>query len=300
VHIATEDVSPLLIHTVSAFRIGKNDPTIHISDADVWRTSVTPDGPATLHISQWQSTTPIFQTYGDGAAWLQPRVTDFLGGSDAVPEITPAHEIVATAQKKFGRLLLGRSNTPYHELLHAVLAQRVTSIEATRQWREIVLRYGTPAPGPHAAIRTPPAPDVIASLPYHEFHRFGIERKRAESLISVAKYFDFLSRVSVSTAPAHELTAQLQKIPGVGVWTAAVAGGLAFGDPDALLVGDFHVKNTVAFALTGRIRGTDEEMVATLAPYHGQRHRVVRWLQLNGVRAPARGPRRRIVSITRL
>jgi hypothetical protein len=75
---------------------------------------------------------------------------------------------------------------------------------------------------------------------------------------------------------------------------------LAFGDPDALLVGDFHVKNTVAFALEGRIRGTDKEMVATLEPYRGQRHRIVRWLQLNGVRAPARGPRRRIVSITRL
>jgi hypothetical protein len=41
-------------------------------------------------------------------------------------------------------------------------------------------------------------------------------------------------------------------------------------------------------------------MVATLEPYRGQRHRIVRWLQLNGVRAPARGPRRRIVSITRL
>jgi 3-methyladenine DNA glycosylase/8-oxoguanine DNA glycosylase len=195
---------------------------------------------------------------------------------------------------------LGASGTLYHDLLPTILAQRITAGEAMRQWRRLCGELGDRAPGPHPELRLPPTPDRLAAMPSWWFHPLGIERKRAESLISVAKYFDFLARVSVSTAPAHELTAQLQKIPGVGVWTAAVAGGLAFGDPDALLVGDFHVKNTVAFALTGRIRGTDEEMVATLAPYHGQRHRVVRWLQLNGVRAPARGPRRRIVSITRL
>ena len=146
----------------------------------------------------------------------------------------------------------------------------------------------------------PPSPDVLASLPYHAFHGFGIERKRAESLISVAKHFDFLSRIMDNNLSPGEMTQKLQMIPGVGVWTAAVAGGLAFGDPDALLVGDFHVKNTVAYALTGNIRGTDEEMVQTLTPYAGQRHRVVRWLQLSGIKAPARGPRRRIVSITRL
>jgi hypothetical protein len=86
----------------------------------------------------------------------------------------------------------------------------------------------------------------------------------------------------------------------VGIWTAAVAGGIAFGDADALLIGDFHVKNTVAFALTGSIRGSDEQMCKTLAPYAGNRHRVVRWLELDGWSAPARGPRRRNLSIARL
>lgn len=223
-----------------------------------------------------------------------------LGFADTIPSITPAHREVESAQKKFGQLRLGRSHTPYHELLHAVLAQRVTSIEAIRQWHQIIDRYGTNAPGPHPGIKTPPSPDVMRKLPYHAFHHFGVERKRAESLLSVAHHFDFVSRVSQSDEAPHVKTSQLQLIPGVGIWTASVAGGIAFGDPDALLIGDFHVKNTVAYALTGRIRGSDEEMIATLEPYNGQRHRVVRWLQLNGAKAPARGPRRRIVSITRL
>ena len=285
---------------MSAFRIGSHDPTIQITQTDLWRSSVTPAGPATLHISDWQSAHPQVETFGDGASWLQERALELLGTSDIVPNIVSHHKQVTEAQKKFGLLRIGRSNTPYHELLHAVLAQRVTSIEAIRQWREIVLQFGTPAPGPFQHLRTPPTPGTISQLPYHAFHRFGIERKRAETLITVAKHFDFLTRLADSTESAQRSTAQLQLIPGVGIWTAAVAGGLAFGDPDALLVGDFHVKNTVAYALTGNIRGTDEEMVAAMEPYRGQRHRVVRWLQLNGVRAPARGPRRRIVSITRL
>lgn len=298
--IATDDVSPLLAHTLTAFRIGSRDPTIHISDHEIWRATFTPEGPATLHISEWKSATPQVAAYGDGAAWILPRAIDLLGASDIIPDITPVHDAVAEAQKKFGQLKFGRSHTPYHELLHAVLAQRVTSIEAIRQWHDIITRFGTNAPGPKTDLFVPPSPETVKSLAYHDFHKFGVERQRANTLIAVAKHFDFLTRITARDAPPHDLTTQLQLIPGVGVWTAAVAGGLAFGDPDALLVGDFHVKNTVAYALTGHIRGSDEEMVATMAPYAGQRHRVVRWLQLAGARAPARGPRRRIVSITRL
>lgn len=294
------DVSALLTHTVSAFRIGAQDPTIHISDHDIWRASITPHGVATLHIHNWRTSTPDVRTYGPAAEWLRSRALGLLGAHDKIPLIHAAHPQVANAQRKFGSLLLGRSNTPYHELLHAVLAQRVTSIEAIRQWHQIVRTYGTSAPGPNPSLLVPPAPDVLASLRYPAFHSFGIERKRADTIISVAKHFEFLSRITESELPSNDATLKLQLIPGVGVWTAAVAGGLAFGDADALLVGDFHVKNTVAYALTGNIRGTDEEMVEILKPYVGQRHRVVRWLQLSGFKAPARGPRRRIVSITRL
>jgi 3-methyladenine DNA glycosylase/8-oxoguanine DNA glycosylase len=200
----------------------------------------------------------------------------------------------------FGQLPLGSSHAPYHELLPAVLGQRVTGLEAHREWNTLVLKHGARAPGPRDDLWVPPHPDELASLPYTTLHTYGIEKKRADTLRAVAKHSDFLFRLAELHLSPNELTQKLQLIPGVGVWTAAVAGGLAFGDPDALQVGDFHVKNTVAYALTGAIRGTDDEMIRSMTPYAGQRHRVVRWLQLSGVKAPARGPRRRIVSITRL
>jgi 3-methyladenine DNA glycosylase/8-oxoguanine DNA glycosylase len=218
---------------------------------------------------------------------------------DPIPHIEAHHDQVRDAQRKFSALALGASHTVYHELLPAVLGQRITGLEAHRQWRALLKKHGSPAPGPRPDLICPPDPRRLAEVPYHALHQLGIERKRADTLRQVASRFDFLSRLTESAVDAHEKTTRLESIPGVGPWTSAVAGGLAFGDPDALLVGDFHVKNTVAYALTGAIRGTDDEMIETLRPYAGQRHRVVRWLQLAGWRAPARGPRRRIVSIAR-
>jgi hypothetical protein len=56
----------------------------------------------------------------------------------------------------------------------------------------------------------------------------------------------------------------------------------------------------VAWALAGEPRGTDERMLELLEPYCGQRGRVIRVLELAGVRAPRYGPRlapRRIAGI---
>lgn len=90
---------------------------------------------------------------------------------------------------------------------------------------------------------------------------------------------------------AADAMTRLQVLPGVGAWTAAETALRAFGHPDAVSVGDFHLANLVVYALTGRARGTDEQMLELLAPWAGQRARVVRLIELCGARAPKFGPR---------
>ncbi|WP_413230063.1 hypothetical protein [Kitasatospora herbaricolor] len=63
------------------------------------------------------------------------------------------------------------------------------------------------------------------------------------------------------------------------------------GDPDAVSVGDLHLPDTVGFALAGRARSTNAEMLELLAPYAGQRHRLCRIIRAAGARAPRFGPR---------
>lgn len=90
---------------------------------------------------------------------------------------------------------------------------------------------------------------------------------------------------------------RLRLIPGVGQWTVGTVLGPALGDPDAVAVGDFHLKNMVGYALAGEPRATDERMLELLAPYDGNRGRVVRALGLAGHAAPKFGPRKRIIAM---
>ena len=41
-------------------------------------------------------------------------------------------------------------------------------------------------------------------------------------------------------------------LPGVGEWTAAETAQRAFGDADALSVGDYHLAKVIGWSLLGR------------------------------------------------
>ena len=72
------------------------------------------------------------------------------------------------------------------------------------------------------------------------------------------------------------------------MWTSAEARQRAAGDPDAVSVGDYHLKNVVGWALAGRDRSSDEEMLELLEPFKGHRHRATRLIGLSGGARPAR------------
>jgi len=292
----------LVAHCLAQCRTGRNDRTTEISRESFRRATWTPDGPGVLEVCGPVSSLPVVRGHGPGGPWLVQSWGRLRGDHDRSVALVSRHQAVERAMRNWSALPLGASGTPYHELLPAVLAQRITAKEAAVQWHRMVDRWGERAPDPEGRLKLPPSPERLAEVPYHEFHTLGIEKRRADTIREVARNFRWLARdwFDGERQTPEDATASLRRIRGVGVWTAAVVGGIAFGDPDALLVGDFHVKNTVAWALHGRPRGTDEEMLESLASYAGQRHRVVRWLQLDGWRAPRRGPRRRIVSIGRL
>ena len=103
--------------------------------------------------------------------------------------------------------------------------------------------------------------------------------------------------MTLAPGVAHD---RLRSIPGIGEWSIAEAALVALGDPDAVSVGDYHLKNHVAFALRGRPRGDDAEMLEVLEPFRGQRGRVCRLIVLAGPGAPRYGPRTRSHDIRRI
>ena len=164
----------------------------------------------------------------------------------------------------------------------------MTGIEATRSWRSLVRTFGEDAPGP-TELRIGPPPEALAALAYHDFHRHGVERKRAEILINSARRINRLEEAAAM--PVDKAYERLMALRGIGIWTASLVLGQAIGDPDAIPIGDYHVKNSVSWALAGETRGSDERMIELLEPYRGHRQRVVRLLHLGGIGAPKYGPR---------
>ena len=202
----------------------------------------------------------------------------------------PLSELV----RRLPGLRFGRTDRVLESLVPAICEQKVTGEQATRAYRCIVLWFGEPAPGP-AGLRLQPTAERLATLAYHQLHPAGLEQRRAVTIRRAAERAPWLE--AAGTMAPDEALARLQGIPGIGPWTAAEAARSAFGDADAVSVGDFHLPNLVSWALAGEPRGDDARMLELLEPFRGQRARVVRLLELSGIRPPRYGPRMPVRSI---
>jgi 3-methyladenine DNA glycosylase/8-oxoguanine DNA glycosylase len=174
-------------------------------------------------------------------------------------------------------------------LLPAVLEQKVTGTEARRSYRELCRRFGTPAPGPvPTGMRVGPTPRAVLGIPDWEWHKAGVDSARRRALIAAAQVAHRLEKaVELRGEAGRKL---LRLIPGIGVWTAAEIAQRAWGDPDAVSFGDFHIPSVVGWALVGKPLD-DDGMAEVLAPYSPQRHRAVRYVEVSGFRKPRFGPR---------
>jgi 3-methyladenine DNA glycosylase/8-oxoguanine DNA glycosylase len=175
-------------------------------------------------------------------------------------------------------------------LIPAVIEQRVPGADAFSSWRALVSKYGTPAPGPAPAeMRVPPAAEVWRHIPSWEFHRANVDPKRAQTVVACARRAASLERLV--SRPAEQAREALTSLPGVGEWTAAETVQRAFGDADAVSVGDYHISKMIGWTLIGR-PVDDAVMLELLEPMRPHRHRVVRLLEASGLAyEPRRGPR---------
>jgi endonuclease III len=261
--------------------------SLRLRDREVWRASLTPEGPATVHLAHVEGAVEV-EAWGPGAAWAAKGAAAMCGDEDDDSGFRPAHPLLADLHRRHPGLRLPKTRAVFEILVPTVLAQKVISVEAHRSYRELVAALGEPAPGP-AGLTIPPSAKVLAGTPYWTFHKFGIERRRAEVIIRAARSATRLEEtVTMDQASARR---RLEAFPGVGPWTAARVALVALGDADAVQVGDYHLPHAVAYALEGTPRSTDERMLELLEPYRGHRARVIRLIGVAGITAPRYGPR---------
>ena len=168
-----EWVAPFAVdvrRTLSVQGRGRGDPTFQADEAGaVWRTSLTPDGPATIRVLPGRPpeqpadaaaeqaaenasapVTPVrARAWGPGAQWLLDALPGALGLYDDISGFDPdAHPVIRDAARRNPGLRLGRSGRLMEALVPAVLEQKVVVLEAHRAWRILLAKYGTPPPGP--------------------------------------------------------------------------------------------------------------------------------------------------------
>ena len=247
----------------------------------------TPIGPATLHVRR-DSLGIHGEAWGEGSEWVLDRLGSWMGLDDHPESFVPDHPMIAELHRRRLGVRFARTGLVFEAALVAVLAQKVTGKEAARGVRGLMARFSEPAPGPLTGLTLPPDPRRLADVPYHALHDLGIEKRRSDTLGRLSAAADRLDRTAALAS--DDAGRVLRRFPGVGGWTVAETVAVSHGDADAVSVGDFHLKHLVVWHLTGRPRGTDEEMLRLLEPFRPHRGRVVRLLEAAG-RYPAYGPR---------
>ncbi|TCO65662.1 DNA-3-methyladenine glycosylase family protein [Actinocrispum wychmicini] len=277
-----------MVGVLAPLRRGAGDPSSQVSpDGVIWLAANTPTGPGTLSLRRSADGEVSAEAWGDGADFLLDGLPALLGADDDDSDFVAHHDVVAQVRHRMPGMRLGASGRVWDVLMPAILEQKVTGIEARRSWRELCRRFGTWAPGP-MRLRVPPSPRAIMSIADWDWHRAGVDNARRRALIASAQVAGRLERaVSLKGAEGRAL---LRKVPGIGVWTAAEVAQRAWGDPDAVSFGDFHIPAVVGYALLGR-KLDDEGMFEVLAPYSPQRQRAVRYIEAAGFSRPRFGPR---------
>ncbi len=279
--------------TLAPLRRGAGDPAHRVDAAGTfWWACATPGGDGALALSAASRTCVTARAWGDGAQWLLDRVPHLLGADDSWSSLDLAgHPLLREVLRRRPGLRLPATGLVLDALVPAVLEQRVTGGDARRAWRHLLRRFGTPAPGPAVAagMHVPPSPRALLDIPSWSWHQLGVDARRQRAVRAAATVAGRLEECSAMESSAA--IARLRVVPGVGAWTAAETVQRALGDPDAVSVGDYHLKDLVVHFFTGRPRGDDDEMLRLLEPWTGHRQRVVRLIEVSGVGKPRFGPR---------
>ena len=289
--------------TLSVHSRGPGDPAYRVDESGaVWRTSLTPDGPATLRLSARQTQAAQVGAAGPRHAHPRPGLGAWRGLAAgpragpawaspttrlASPCTTPSSPSWCSATRGCGWAAATgcsrRSSPPcwsrrwsaWRPTAPGVTWSASTADQHLAPRRTACGSAPPPGPGRGSPPGTGTGPAWRGSGPAPSCTAAEVAGRLEETL----------------DLPPAEADRRLRSLPGIGPWTSAEIRQRAAGDPDAVSVGDYNLPKAVGWTLARRITD-DAAMLELLAPYAGQRYRVTRLIELArqaARRAAARG-----------
>ncbi|MGF1466575.1 MAG: DNA-3-methyladenine glycosylase family protein [Sandaracinaceae bacterium] len=285
-----------LVRTLRRYPVWGSLPTFRVEDGGVWWGIQTEGGPAGVHY-RWEGAAAVrVEGFGPGGEAAVARAEDHLGVRDDPTVFQTDDPVLAPLLQRNPGLRFGRTMQIMDVLVATIIAQKVTGAGAYRSYRDLVFRHGVKLDAP-VPLWAPPSAETLTGLGYYDFHPLGVERKRAMTILRIARRARSLE--GMVQRGDGELRARLLRLPGVGPWTAETVLSVALGDPDAVPTGDYNLPDMVAWTLAGEARADDDRMLELLEPFRPHRGRVVRLLLLTGRKPPRFGPRLPVRDIRR-
>jgi len=134
----------------------------------------------------------------------------------------------------------------YELAVRAVLGQQVTVAAARTLAERLVERFGRPLAGaPAGAATLFPAAETLAAAGVEQIAELGIIRRRAETLIALARAWPTLGYARMSGS-LQEAQAALLAIPGIGPWTAHYMLMRGWSWPDVFPSGDIVLRRALS------------------------------------------------------
>jgi 3-methyladenine DNA glycosylase/8-oxoguanine DNA glycosylase len=206
-----------VVRTLEPLRRGTGDPTHKVDlGGVVWRTTRTAAGAATYRLTQRGPREVHCTAWGPGAEQAVAGIADLLGGRDDPTGFVPDHPLLRETATRHPGLRIPRSGHVMESLVPSVLEQKVTGQEARSSWRWLLRRYAEPAPGPAPlGMRVPPPAEVWRRIPSWDWHRAGVDPRRAQTVMRAAQVAARLEE-AVGMPPA-EAERRLRAVSGIGV-----------------------------------------------------------------------------------
>jgi len=118
--------------------------------------------------------------------------------------------------------------------VRAILGQQVTVAAATTIAGRFAKAFGEPVATPYEGVEGLfPTPSRIAAASVPDIAALGVISSRANAIVTLARVLDDGSLRLDPSAPVEETLAALERLPGIGPWTAQYIAMRALAWPDA-------------------------------------------------------------------
>jgi len=172
-------------------------------------------------------------------------------------------------ERRFRGLRIPRDANVYEALVHSILGQQVSVHAANAMKERLLTRAGAFLEANGVAVPRVPTPRELSSMGVPGLRSTGVSRAKCRSLLALARACEDGSLPShgLGTAPREAAVEHLDRLPGVGRWTAENALLRGVGRTDVFIAGDLGVR--VALEEYGVLRrSAPEERARAWADRH--------------------------------